>query len=317
MATADPPVHTKLRRLVSKAFTPRRISELEPRIRQIAGELLSNTEGSSEIDAMAALANPLPMIAIAELLGISVADHAQFRRWSDDLVSSFAQDLASGPAAAGFAAEEALRSYLGEAIKQRRRNPSDDLISALVAARDEHDALSENESVALVILLVLAGNETTAKLIGNGLLALSRHFDRQRQLREQPTLIPRAIEEMLRYDSPVQLTLRIAATTVVSGTEIPTGSLAIILLGAANRDPAQFQRPELFDVGREPNEQAALGEGIHFCLGSPFARLEAAVAIDLMLEKFQRLRLANLEAKLEYRASLALRGLSKVPLMVH
>lgn len=311
--TADPPVHTRLRRLVSKAFTPKRIRELEPRIRDITGELLSRVTDSSEVDAMAALANPLPVIVIAELLGVSAADHAQFKQWSNDLVTSFGQDITTGPSAAGLAAKEALRGYLAEAIEERRANPADDLISALVTARDESDALSESELLAFVVLLLLAGNETTTNLIGNGLLALCRFPDQQQRLRENRELIPKAIEEMLRYDPPVQMTVRIpTVSTDVGGTEIPAGSLAFILLGAANRDPAQFPHPELFEVGREPNEHVSFGEGIHFCLGAPLARLEGAIAIESMLEKFSRLQLFNPDAKLEYRGSMALRGLTKL-----
>lgn len=315
--TADPPVHTRLRRLVSKAFTPRRVRELEPRIREIASDLLSRATDCAEVEAMATLANPLPVIVIAELLGVSAADHAQFKQWSNDLVSSFGQDMATGPSSAGIAAKDALRRYLAEAIKQRGANPADDLISALIAARDESDELSENELLAFVVLLLLAGNETTTNLIGNGLLALCRHPDQQQRLRENRELVPKAIEEMLRYDPPVQMTVRMpTATTNVGGTEIPAGSLAFILLAAANRDSAQFPRPEVFDVGREPNEHVSFGEGIHFCLGAPLARLEGAIAIESMLEKFPRLQLANPEAKLEYRGSMALRGLSKLPLSV-
>ncbi|HEX4209993.1 MAG TPA: cytochrome P450, partial [Candidatus Binataceae bacterium] len=205
--TADPPVHTRLRKLVSKAFTPKRVRELEPRIRAIAGELLNAAPQSTELDAMAALANPLPVIVIAELLGVSAADHAQFKQWSNDLISSFSEDIATGPSAAGVAAKDALRGYLAEAIKQRRANPAGDLISALVAARDESDALSESELLAFVVLLLLAGNETTTNLIGNGLLALCRYPAQQERLRENRGLISKAIEEMLRYDPPVQMTV--------------------------------------------------------------------------------------------------------------
>ncbi|HKM99517.1 MAG TPA: cytochrome P450 [Candidatus Binataceae bacterium] len=315
--TADPPVHARLRRLVSKAFTPRRVHELEPRIREITSDLLNRATESAEVEAMAMLANPLPVIVIAELLGVSAADHAQFKRWSNDLVSSFGQDVATGPSPAGIAAKDELRRYLAEAIKQRRANPADDLIGALIAARDESDALSENELLAFVVLLLLAGNETTTNLIGNGLLALCHHPDQQQRLRENRELLPKAIEEMLRYDPPVQMTVRMpTATTNVGGTEIPTGSLAFILLAAANRDPAHFPSPELFDVGREPNEHVSFGEGIHFCLGAPLARLEGAIAIESMLEKFPRLRLANPSAQLKYRGSMALRGLSELPLSV-
>jgi cytochrome P450 len=314
--TADPPIHSRLRKLVSKAFTPRRVRELEPRVREITADLLSQANNSSEIEAMAALANPLPVIVIAEMLGVSAGDHAQFKQWSNDLISSFGQEsLTSGPSAAGIAARNALRGYLAEAIKQRSANPAEDLISALVTARDESDALSEDELLAFVVLLLLAGNETTTNLIGNGLLALCRHPAQQNRLRENREMIPKAIEEMLRFDPPVQMTLRVpTAATNVSGTDIPANSLCFILLAAANRDPAHFPQPENFDVARDPNEHVAFGEGIHFCLGAPLARLEGAIAIELMLDKFPRLQLANPQAKLEYRGSMALRGLSELRL---
>ena len=315
--TADPPVHSRLRRLVSKAFTPRRVRELEPGIREITDDLLKRAGDCRAVEAMAMLANALPVIVIAELLGVSAADHNHFKQWSNDLVSSFGQDMATGPSPAGLAAKDALRRYLSEVIVQRRANPADDLISALVAASDDAEVLSENELLAFVVLLLLAGNETTTNLIGNGLLALCRHPDEQQRLRENRELIPTAIEEMLRYDPPVQMTVRMpTSTTTVGGTEIPAGTLAFVLLAAANRDPAQFPRPERFDVARKPNDHVSFGEGIHFCLGAPLARLEGAIAIESMLEKFPRLQLANPEAKLEYRGSMALRGLSKLPLSV-
>lgn len=316
--TADPPVHSRLRRLVSKAFTPRRVRELEPRIQEITDDLLNRAGDCRAIEAMAILANALPVIVIAELLGIAAADHNQFKQWSNDLVSSFGQDMATGPSPAGLAAKDALRSYLSQVIVQRRANPADDLISALVAASDDAEVLSENELLAFVVLLLLAGNETTTNLIGNGLLALCQHPDEQQRLRESHELIPTAIEEMLRYDPPVQMTVRMpTSTTTVGGTEIPAGTLAFVLLAAANRDPAQFLRPERFDVSRKPNEHVSFGEGIHFCLGAPLARLEGAIAIKSMLERFPRLQLANPEAKLEYRGSMALRGLSHLLLSVH
>ncbi|HUN57904.1 MAG TPA: cytochrome P450 [Candidatus Binataceae bacterium] len=315
--TADPPVHTRLRRLVSKAFTPKRVRDLEPRIREITSELLTSAADSAEFDAMASLANPLPVIVIAELLGVSAADHAQFKQWSNDLVTSFGQDMSTGPSAAGLAAKDALRSYLADAIKQRRANPANDLITALVTARDESDALSEDELLAFVVLLLLAGNETTTNLIGNGLLALCRFPDQQQRLRENHSLVPTAIEEMLRYDPPVQMTVRVPTQAVnVGGTELAVGSLAFILLAAANRDPAQFPHPDAFEVGRDPNEHVSFGDGIHFCLGAPLARLEGAIAIESMLARFPVLRLVNPDAKLEYRGSMALRGLSKLPLAV-
>jgi cytochrome P450 len=314
--TADPPVHSRLRKLVSKAFTPRRVRELEPRVREITNDLLSRATESSEFEAMTALANPLPVIVIAELLGVSANDHAQFKQWSNDMISSFGQEnIVNGPSAEGVAARNELRRYLAEAIKQRGTNPGDDLISALIAAREESDALSEDELLAFVVLLLLAGNETTTNLIGNGLLALCRHPEQQDRLRENRALIPGAIEEMLRYDPPVQMTVRIpTAATNVGGTDIAAGSLAFIVLAAANRDPAHFPNPETFDIARDPNEHLSFGEGIHFCLGAPLARLEGAIAIESMLEKFPRIQLAKPDAKLEYRGSMALRGLSELHL---
>ena len=314
--TADPPVHSRLRKLVSKAFTPRRVRELEPRVREITSDLLSRATDSSEFEAMAALANPLPVIVIAELLGVSAGDHTQFKQWSNDMITSFGQEnVVNGPSEAGIAARNELRRYLADAIKQRSANPGDDLISALVAAREESDALSEDELLAFVVLLLLAGNETTTNLIGNGLLALCRDPDQQNRLRDNRDLIPKAIEEMLRYDPPVQMTVRIAtASTNVGGTDIAEGSLSFILLAAANRDEAHFPKPETFDVARDPNEHVSFGEGIHFCLGAPLARLEGVIAIEQMLDKFPRLQLADQQAKLEYRGSMALRGLSELRL---
>jgi len=314
--TADPPVHSRLRKLVSKAFTPRRVRELEPRVREITSDLLSRATDSSEFEAMAALANPLPVIVIAELLGVSAGDHAQFKQWSNDMISSFGQEnIVNGPSEAGIAARNELRRYLADAIKQRSANPGDDLISALVAAREESDALSEDELLAFVVLLLLAGNETTTNLIGNGLLALCRNPDQQNRLRENRDLIPKAIEEMLRYDPPVQMTVRIAtASTNVGGTDIAEGSLSFILLAAANRDEVRFPKAGTFDIARDPNEHVSFGEGIHFCLGAPLARLEGAIAIEQMLDKFPRLQLADQQAKLEYRGSMALRGLSELRL---
>ncbi len=315
--TADPPVHSRLRRLVSKAFTPRRVRELEPRVREITNELLDRAADKGSFEVMADLANPLPVIVIAELLGVPAADHDQFKRWSNSLISSFALDPRVGPSEEGIKAKDLLRDYLRSEIEKRRAAPSDDLVGALVAARDESEALSEDELLAFVVLLLLAGNETTTNLIGNGLLALCRNPDQQERLSNEPDLIPKAIEEMLRYDPPVQMTVRTAtAAADIGGTEIAGNTLVFVLLAAANRDPRQFPTPQKFDVGREPNEHVAFGEGIHFCLGAPLARLEGAIAIGAVLQRFPHLRLADPGAKLTYRGSLALRGLQQLPLAI-
>jgi pimeloyl-[acyl-carrier protein] synthase len=315
--TADPPVHTRLRRLVNKVFTPSRVKNLEERIREITDELLDKSAHDGELEAMIELANPLPVIVIAELLGISPDDHERFKQWSNDLIGSFGRDLLTGPSPEGIAAKDALRSYLAAAIDARRATPSDDLIGALVSARDENDALTEDELLAFVVLLLLGGNETTTNLIGNGLLALATHPEQQQRLRERPELLPTAVEELLRYDPPVQMTVRTpVAATEVGGTKISPDSLVFVLIAAANRDPAKFSDPEALDIGREPNDHLSFGGGIHFCLGAPLTRLEGAIAIDAVLKKYSRLRLVNPDEKLEYRGSIALRGLSTLRLSV-
>jgi pimeloyl-[acyl-carrier protein] synthase len=315
--TADPPVHTRLRRLVSKAFTPSRVRELEGRIRDITNDLLDRSAREKELEAMAEFANPLPVIVIAELLGVSPSDHERFKQWSNDLIGSFGRDLATGPSAEGIAAKEALRNYLARAIDERRAKPTDDLVGALVTARDENDALTEDELLAFVVLLLLGGNETSTNLIGNGLLALARHPEQQQRLRQDPGLLPKAVEEMLRYDPPVQMTVRTSiGATEVGGTEIPPNSLLFVLIAAANRDPAKFPNPEVFDTARDPNEHLSFGGGVHFCLGAPLTRLEGAIAIESVLNRYSRLSLADSEEKLEYRGSLALRGLSTLRLSV-
>jgi cytochrome P450 len=315
--TADPPVHTRLRRLVSKAFTPSRVRELEGRIRDITNDLLDRSAREKELEAMAEFANPLPVIVIAELLGVSPSDHERFKQWSNDLIGSFGRDLATGPSAEGIAAKEALRNYLARAIDERRAKPTDDLVGALVTARDENDALTEDELLAFVVLLLLGGNETSTNLIGNGLLALARHPEQQQRLRQDPGLLPKAVEEMLRYDPSVQMTVRTSiGATEVGGTEIPPNSLLFVLIAAANRDPAKFPNPEVFDIARDPNEHLSFGGGGHFCLGAPLTRLEGAIAIESVLNRYSRLSLADSEEKLEYRGSLALRGLSTLRLSV-
>lgn len=315
--TSDPPVHTRLRKLVSKAFTPRRVRELEPRIRAITGELLDRAAARGEFDAMEDLANPLPVIVIAEMLGVSPGDHEQFKRWSNTLISSFAVNPAAGVSEDGVQAKDALRSYFAREIERRRAEPRDDLVGALVAARDEAEALGEGELLAFVVLLLLAGNETTTNLIGNGLLALCRHPEQFERLRRQPELLPTAIEEMLRYDPPVQMTVRMVEQDAnVGGTAIPANNFMFVLLAAANRDPRHFADPGRFDIARTPNEHLAFGEGIHFCLGSSLARLEGAIAIGAVAERFPGLRLTNPEAKLSYRGTMALRGLQVLPVKI-
>ena len=309
---SDPPVHTRLRRLVSRAFTPRRIRDLEPRIREIAKELLDKAAAKGEFEVMADLANPLPVMVIAEMLGVPPEDYEMFKRLSDAVVES--DNTPPGTPIPDYIRQSfaQLRAYFVAEIEKRRRNPGDDLVSVLVA-QEEADALTEQELIAFVVLLLLAGNETTTNLIGNGMLALGRHPDQRERLRRDPSLMPRAIEEMLRYDCPVQSTVRHPKVDVeVGGVTIAAKTFTFIIVAAANRDPAHFPNPETFDITRDPNDHLAFGEGIHYCIGAPLARMEGAIVIASVLERFPHLRLADPGAALSYKGSYFLRGLASL-----
>ncbi len=315
---SDPPVHTRLRRLVSRAFTPRRIRDLEPKIREFTTRLLDRAESRGGIEVMADLANPLPVMVIAEMLGVAHDHYAMFKQWSDVIVE--VDNTPPGMPLPDKIRETVanLRGYFTEEIERRRANPGDDLISVLVAANeDSEETLSAGELLAFVILLLLAGNETTTNLIGNGMLALTRNPDQLNRLRREPGLIPSAIEEMLRYDCPVQSTMRhIRQDVEIAGTKVAANTPVFVILAAANRDPAKFKSPDVFDIGREPNEHLAFGDGIHFCLGAALARLEGSIAINALLERFPKLRPANPEAPLTYKGSYFLRGLASLPMEI-
>jgi len=309
---SDPPVHTRLRRLVSRAFTPRRIRDLEPRIREIAKELLDRAAAKGEFEVMADLANPLPVMVIAEMLGVPPEDYEMFKRLSDAVVES--DNTPPGTPIPDYIKQSfaQLRTYFVAEIEKRRRNPGQDLVSVLVA-QEEADALTELELIAFVVLLLLAGNETTTNLIGNGMLALGRHPAQMERLRSDPSLMPRAIEEMLRYDCPVQSTVRHPKVDVeVGGVTIAAKTFTFIIVAAANRDPAHFPNPETFDITRDPNDHLAFGEGIHYCIGAPLARMEGGIAIANVLERFPHLRLADPGASLSYKGSYFLRGLASL-----
>ena len=313
--TSDPPVHTRLRRLVSRDFTPRRIREIEPRIRGITAQLLDAVQRKGELEVMADLANPLPVMVIAEMLGVPPERYETFKRESDIIVSS--DNTAPGtPLPAAFhEAVDSLRGYFADEIGRRRHQPGTDLLSALVAAHDEAESLSAEELLAFVVLLLLAGNETTTNLIGNGMLALGRDQQQIELLHRSPELMPRAIEESLRYDGPVQATFRLAVEkTNLGGTDIEPETGCFIMLAAANRDPAQFPNPDQFDILRDPNDHVAFGGGIHYCIGAPLARLEGVIAIGELLRRFPRLRLQDPGAKLTYKGSFFLRGLDSLPM---
>jgi len=318
MLDSDPPVHTRLRRLVNRAFTSRRVKDMEPRIRVIADDLLNRIVRKGDFDLMDDFAGPLPVIVIAEMLGVPAEEHAQFKTWSNQIIEGGRGTFrGNAPGEEAKATSQELRAYLADQIERRRREPGEDLITALVQAHDEGGALAADELLAFVVLLLLAGNETTTNLIGNGTLALMRHPDQLSRLRSDLSLMPTAIDEMLRFDSPVQSTVRTCAVGAnVGGTDVAVGELLFVILAAANHDPRQFENPDSFDVARTANDHLAFGEGIHFCLGANLARMEGAIAISSMLERLPNLRLADPDASLQYRGSYLLRGLKTLPMSI-
>ncbi len=312
MLTADPPDHTRLRTLVSKAFTPQSVEAVRPRVRQLVEELLDAVADAGRMDVIADLAYPLPVIVIAEMLGIPPADRERFKRWSDDIVVTLDPIVPPDKMqrAQGSAAE--LVEYLTGIFDARRREPQEDLISGLLAAEEQGDRLSEQELYAMCMLLLIAGNETTTNLIGNGMLALLRNPDQLQRLRDDPSLIASAVEELLRYDAPVQFTARVAAEELqIDDRRVAAGDMVLTLLGAANRDPAQFPDPDRLDLGRRDNRHVAFGFGLHFCLGAPLARLEGQTAIGALVQRLPDLELLT-EAP-EWRETFTLRGLKSLP----
>jgi len=317
MLGSDPPQHSRLRKLVSRDFTPRRIRELEPRIREIAKDLLDKVEARGEFDVMADIANVLPVTVIAEMLGVPPELNAKFKSWSDRIIGDGSNVPGAPQPIETVRAIDEMGDYFTAEFERRRTNPGPDLVSALVAAHDEGEVLSAADLLSFVTLLLIAGNETTTNLIGNGTLALGRNRDQLDALKRNPAMLPRAIEEMLRYDGPVQSTVRFTREAMqLGGTEIPAGALALMVVAAANRDPAQFKDAEKFDIARDPNDHVAFGEGIHFCIGAPLARMEARIAFEAMLERFPRLRLKDPAMKPTYKGSYFLRGLESLPVAI-
>jgi cytochrome P450 len=315
MLFSDPPVHTRLRRLISRDFTPRRIKQLEPRIREIAKDLIEKAARKVEFDVIADLATPLPVMVIAEMLGVPPEKYEMFKHWSDTVIAGD-NTLPGTPLPPEVpAARQALADYFSEEIQRRKRQPGPDLVSALVAAHQDVEALSAGELLNFVVLLLLAGNETTTNLIGNGMLALGRNPHQMDALRKDASALPRAIEEMLRFDGPVQSTVRHPKSSFdFQGTRVSPDAMVFVIVAAANRDPSHFADPDRFDIARDPKDHLAFGEGIHYCIGAPLARLEGQIAIGTALEKFPRLRLKNPEAPVRYKGSFFLRGLDSLPM---
>jgi cytochrome P450 len=313
MLDLDDPDHRRLRTLVSKAFTPRLIEKLRGRIEAICRELLDAMERKGRAELVREYALPLPATVIAELLGVPAEDHRRFHRWSNRIVSvSSGRDIWTAlPAALAFV------RYLRRMSERRRNAPEDDLMSALVRAEEAGDKLSQDELLAMSFLLLVAGHETTVNLIASGTLALIEHPEQLENLKADPQLIKPAVEELLRYTSPVEIaTERYAKLDLeVAGTEVPRGELVLAVLGSANRDERHFEDPDALDLCRDPNKHLAFGRGgVHHCLGAPLARMEGQIAITALLQRFPDMRMDVDIGSLRWRRGLFLRGLQKLPL---
>lgn len=311
MLFSDPPYHTRLRGLVSKAFTAKAVEQLRPRIQEIVDELLDAIDREGEVDLIESFAGPLPTIVIAEMLGVDPADRADFKRWSDLGVMNFNPMLSPEERARVDEAGAALEAYFQRAIDERRTTPRVDLITSLIVAEERGDRLTDGEIISMCTLLLAAGNVTTTDLIGNGVLALLRNPDELRKLQDDPTLIKNAVEEMLRYDSPVVQSGRIPlADYEIGDVAIGPGQSVTPVLAAANRDPAAHPDADTFDITRADTNHHSFGGGVHFCLGAPLARAEAQVAVGSLVRRYPAMRLGN--SPLEWRRVPSFRGLARL-----
>jgi pimeloyl-[acyl-carrier protein] synthase len=311
LLSKNPPDHTRLRGLMNKAFTPAVVESLRPQIQALVDTLLDQVQGQTAFDLMTEVAYPLPIMVIAELLGVPMTDRQQFKQWSHDLLGVF--DITPNAEAInrGNAAIQKFIEYFQNLVTTRRSAPKDDLLSALIAVNEQGEKLNDYELLTNCILLLVAGHETTMNLIGNGILALLRHPDQFTKLRDDSTLIDRAVEELLRYESPVQFFGRRANEDVtINGKTLLTGQGVFILPGAINRDPAQFADPDVLDITRTENRHLAFGYGIHFCLGAPLARVEGQIAINTIVQRMPTLQLCP--DPVEWREVVAVRGLKSL-----
>ncbi|HVU14249.1 MAG TPA: cytochrome P450 [Phototrophicaceae bacterium] len=312
MLLKDPPDHTRLRTLVHKAFTPKMIERLRLRAELITNDLIDKAQPHGGMDLINEFALLLPVTVIAEMLGVPPADYEILHGWSRGIADTLEFFEGEEIAALGTQATVEFSDYLCKLIAERRKEPKDDLISALVAAEAEGDKLSESEMVAMCILLLFAGHETTVNLIGNGTLALMRNRDQWEKLKANPALVKSAVEELLRYDSPVQSTSRWALEDMdIAGQRIRKGQSVAPMFGAANHDPARFTNPNELDITRDPNPHIAFGNGIHFCLGAPLARMEGQIAFRTLAQRLPNLQIVDESPP--YRPTLILRGLAHLP----
>lgn len=307
MLDLEPPDHTRIRRLVSKAFTPRTVERLRPYVHGLADELVSRLVAEGGGDLLTDLAEPLPVAVIAEMLGIPESDRAPLRHWSADICGMYELNLSEETARRAVRASVEFSDYLRELIAARRAHPGEDLISGLIAAHDEGDRLTEQEMISTAVLLLNAGHEATVNATTNGWWALFRHPDRLAALRADHSLVPSAVEELLRYDTPLQLFERWVLDDIeIDGTVIPRGAELALLFGSANHDPEVFEAPETLDLTRGDNPHISFSAGIHYCIGAPLARMELAASMTALLDRAPTLRLA---AEPERRPNFVMRGL--------
>ncbi|MEU6994072.1 cytochrome P450 [Streptomyces sp. NPDC046465] len=311
MLASDPPRHTRLRKLVTKAFTTGAVKELRPFIARVTDGLLDQWRVGERFDFVAGLAEPLPVIVICELLGVPKADRPHVQRWSAELFAAGEPDVID-------AASHSMADYMTELIAARRLSPGSSLLDRLISARDGDDHLSEEELVSLAVLLLVAGHETTTNFLGNALLALLQHPAGLGRLRDDPDDVPALLDELLRFDSPVgTATFRFTTEPVtLGGTEIPAGAPVQVVLGAANRDPARFPSPDLLDLDRDAIAHLGFGHGIHRCVGAPLAKAEAEIALRAVLTRRPGVRLAVPADQLEWRRTRLVRGLVSLPVLV-
>jgi cytochrome P450 len=310
MITKDPPYHTKLRNIVSKSFSPTSIAMLEPRIREIASQLLSEAAkaGRTRMDFVSDFSDPLPVTVIAEILGIPVRDRIKFKHWSDVLIGSAE---VSGREQAR--SREELAGYFSTIIEERKKEPRSDLISSIIASEIDGEKLSLYEAISFCMLLLIAGNETTTNLLGNAIRLFAK-YDSLRRLHESPALVPPAVEEVLRFASPVRAMFRVSVKdSELSGIKIPSGQTVLAWIGSANRDEAKFTDPDTFDIARKSNPHIAFGHGIHLCLGAPLARLESRVALQLLSENYSSVKLRVPEEELKPVKNYVIGGVQHLP----